>query len=66
MSSSTSINTNEVPTLLLRDAQNNELLCFLEQLIPIENNEYALLTPVDTPVSLFRLAVARRPRGDHF
>ena len=31
------------------------MLCFLEELIPIKGNDYALLTPVDTPVSLFRI-----------
>jgi hypothetical protein len=30
-------------------------LCFLEQLIPLDGHDYALLTPVDTPVCLFRL-----------
>ncbi len=45
----------EVPTLLIRDSNGSALLCFLEQLIPINQTEYALLTPVDTPVSLFLL-----------
>ena len=45
----------EVPTILAKDAEGRTLLCFLEQLIPIEGTDYALLTPVDTPVSLFRL-----------
>ena len=30
-------------------------MLFLEHLIPIEGQDYALLSPVDTPVSLFRL-----------
>ena len=55
MSSTGSNNNGEVPTVLVRDSNGSALLCFLEQLIPIESNEYALLTPVDTPVSLFRL-----------
>ena len=46
---------DEVPTLLVKDSQGSELLCFLEQIVPLEGNEYALLTPVDTPVSLFQL-----------
>ena len=49
-------NNVEVPTVLVKDRDGGELLCFLEQLIPIKGSEYALLTPVDTPVSLFRLA----------
>ncbi len=45
----------EVPTVLVKDGNGADLLCFLEELIPLEKKEYALLTPVDTPVSLFRL-----------
>ncbi len=56
MSRAGSTNNNEVPTVLVRDKNGTALLCFLEQLIPIEGSEYALLTPVDTPVSLFRIA----------
>ena len=48
-------NSGEVPTVLVRDSKGSALLCFLEQLIAIHDSEYALLTPVDTPVSLFRL-----------
>ena len=48
-------NNGQVPTVLAKDSNGRELLCFLEQIIPIDNSEYALLTPVDTPVSLFRL-----------
>ena len=55
MSSADSSNNGEVPTILVRDSNGSALLCFLEQLIPIQDCEYALLTPVDTPVSLFRL-----------
>ncbi|MFZ9229247.1 MAG: DUF3727 domain-containing protein [Prochlorococcaceae cyanobacterium] len=47
--------SNEVPTVLVRDRHNRQLLCFLEQLIPLDGHDYALLTPVDTPVCLFRL-----------
>ncbi|MEB3307899.1 MAG: DUF3727 domain-containing protein [Cyanobacteriota bacterium] len=46
----------EVPTVLVRDASGRQLLCFLEQLIPLDSHDYALLTPVDTPVCLFRLS----------
>ena len=56
MSGAGSTTNNDVPTVLVKDSNGQALLCFLEQLIPIEGNEYALLTPVDTPVSLFRIA----------
>ena len=55
MSAEGSSNNDEVPTILVRDSNGSALLCFLEQLIPINQTEYALLTPVDTPVSLFLL-----------
>ena len=47
--------SGDVPTVLVRDSDGKDLLCFLEQLIPLDGQDYALLTPVDTPVSLFRL-----------
>ena len=53
---------DEVPTLLVKDSQGSDLLCFLEQIVPIEGNEYALLTPVDTPVSLFQLIDDQDPK----
>jgi hypothetical protein len=52
--------SGDVPTVLVRDGNGRHLLCFLEQLIPLDGNDYALLTPVDTPVCLFRL----RDEGD--
>ncbi|MEB3321609.1 MAG: DUF3727 domain-containing protein [Synechococcaceae cyanobacterium] len=48
--------SGDVPTVLVRDASGRRLLCFLEQLIPLDGNDYALLTPVDTPVCLVRIA----------
>jgi hypothetical protein len=45
----------DVPTVLVRDSHGRQLLCFLEQLIPLDGHDYVLLTPVDTPVCLFRL-----------
>lgn len=45
----------DVPTVLVRDQRGRQLLCFLEQLIPLDGSDYVLLTPVDTPVCLFRL-----------
>ena len=53
--------SGEVPTLLVRDSECRDLLCFLEQLIPLDGADYALLTPVDTPVSLFRLKDGDEP-----
>jgi hypothetical protein len=47
--------SGDVPTLVVHDGHGRQLLCFLEQLIPLDGNDYALLTPVDTPVCLFRL-----------
>ena len=48
--------SGDVPTLLVRDGQGRQLLCFLEQLIPLDGHDYGLLTPVDTPVCLVRIA----------
>jgi hypothetical protein len=47
--------SGDVPTLLVHDSQGRQILCFLEQLIPLDGHDYGLLTPVDTPVSLVRL-----------
>ncbi len=55
-------NSGEVPTVQLTDTQGNELLCFLEQLIPLQGKDYALLTPVDTPVSLFLIPEEGDPK----
>ena len=59
---STTNKNEEVPTLLVKDSQGSDLLCFLEQVVPLEGNEYALLTPVDTPVSLFQLIEDQDPK----
>ena len=59
---STTNKNDEVPTLLVKDSQGSDLLCFLEQVVPLEGNEYALLTPVDTPVSLFQLIEDQDPK----
>ncbi|KGG15183.1 MULTISPECIES: DUF3727 domain-containing protein [unclassified Prochlorococcus] len=61
MSDSEFQNNIEVPTLLVADSKKNELLCFLEQIVPIDGIEYVLLTPVDTPVTLFRLSEKNDP-----
>ena len=53
--------SGDVPTVNVKDGQGQELLCFLEQLIPLDGNDYALLTPVDTPVCLFRLSDEDEP-----
>ena len=62
MSNSGSDISPQVPTLLVKDSKGNSLLCFLEQIVPIEGFEYALLTPVDTPVSLFQLQDGADPQ----
>ena len=54
--------SDEVPTLLIKDSQGSDLLCFLEQVVSLEGKEYALLTPVDTPVSLFQLIDDQDPK----
>ena len=59
---STTNKNDEVPTLLVKDSQGSDLLCFLEQVVLLEGNEYALLTPVDTPVSLFQLIDDQDPK----
>ena len=59
---STTNKNDEVPTLLIKDSQGSDLLCFLEQVVPVEGNEYALLTPVDTPVSIFQLIDDQDPK----
>lgn len=51
----------DVPTLLVSDRRGRQLLCFLEQLIPLDGRDYVLLTPVDTPVCLFRLGGEEEP-----
>ena len=37
--------SSDHPTLLVRDREGHDLLCFLEHLIPIEGQDYALLSP---------------------
>ena len=46
---------HDAPTLLLKDSSNDKLFCYLEQIVKVEGTEYALLTPVDTPVTLFKI-----------
>jgi hypothetical protein len=48
--------SGDVPTLVVRDSNGRQLLCFLEELIPLDGHDYGLLTPVDTPVCLVRIA----------
>ena len=51
----------EAQTLILNDSNGNELFCYLEQIVKIKEKEYALLTPVDTPVSLFKINEKEEP-----
>lgn len=55
MSSETPPMGGDGSTVLVRDSQGRSLLCYIEKLIPLEGSDYGLLTPADTPVSLFRL-----------
>jgi hypothetical protein len=48
--------SDDVPTVLVSDSAGRQLLCFLEQMIPVDGVDYGLLTPVDTPVCLVRIA----------
>ena len=45
----------DAQTILLKDSSGRELFCFLEQIVEVEAKEYGLLTPVDTPVCLFKI-----------
>ena len=45
----------EAQTIILKDSNGKELFCFLEQIVEVEAKEYGLLTPVDTPVCLFKI-----------
>ena len=47
--------SHPAPTLSVKDADGRELLCFLEQLVPVAGEDFGLLSPVDTPVCLFHL-----------
>lgn len=53
--------SGDVPTLVVSDSRGRQLLCFLEQLVPLDGHDYVLLTPVDTPVCLFRLEDDEEP-----
>ena len=55
MDDSKNLENHDAPTLLLKDSSNDELFCYLEQIVKVEGTEYALLTPVDTPVTLFKI-----------
>jgi hypothetical protein len=55
MKATNSNNNYDAQTIILNDSNGNEIFCYLEQLVIVEGEEYALLTPVDTPVSLFKI-----------
>ena len=61
MQETNSKDTYEAKTLILKDSGGNELFCYLEKLVIVEGEEYALLTPVDTPVSLFKINETDEP-----
>ena len=48
--------SSEVPTLHITDSQGNELLCFLEQVVPLNDIEYVLLTIPRLSYDLFPIA----------
>ena len=52
---------HDAPTVLLKDSSNDELFCYLEQIVKVEGTKYALLTPVDTPVTLFKINERNEP-----
>jgi hypothetical protein len=43
----------DAPTVTLQDETNRMLDCYVEQSIVIENQEFVLLLPVDSPVEIF-------------
>ena len=43
----------DIPTVVLSDEAGRSLLCYVEHSIEIEDQLYALLMPVHTPVNLF-------------
>ncbi len=46
----------DMETVVLKDDEGRQLVCYVEEPVRLEGNTYALLTPVDTPVCLVRLA----------
>lgn len=48
--------SEEMPTVVVRDSRGRQLLCVLEELVPLDGQDYALLTPFDTPVILVHLS----------
>ena len=61
MKETNSSDNYDAQTLLLNDSNGNELFCYHEQLVSVEGQEYALLTPVDTPVSIFKINAEDEP-----
>lgn len=47
--------SGDMETVVLKDDQGRQLVCYVEEPVRLEGNTYALLTPVDTPVCLVRL-----------
>jgi hypothetical protein len=50
--------SGDMPRYVLRDDTGRQLVCYLEEIVPIDGVDYGLLSPVDTPVSLVRLPQA--------
>ena len=55
MQENNTIDNYDAQTIILKDSSGKELFCFLEQIVEVEAKEYGLLTPVDTPVCLFKI-----------
>lgn len=45
--------TQDIPTIALKDTSGQPLICQLEQTFDIEGRHYALLLPIHTPVEIF-------------
>ena len=47
--------SGDMETVVLKDDEGRQLVCYVEEPVRLEGKLYALLTPVDTPVCLVRL-----------
>lgn len=45
--------SDELPIVILKDENGRSLPCFVEKSIELDDGEYILLLPVDTPVEIF-------------
>ncbi|MEB3230766.1 MAG: DUF3727 domain-containing protein [Leptolyngbyaceae bacterium] len=54
----------EQTTLVVKDDQGRKIVCYLERSVQIDDEEYALLLPVDNPIEVF--AWSEDDDGDEF